>query len=211
VRINCRIVNFVFLYVLLGYIWPLESSAVDESQEPALEYFIDIGGQTHSARIGEAVRLNGVFTNPNLSIRASDVRRFSVGGIAFEYPAYFTWEAETGDEGYKNWTLSGRDFKIMYFRLNNRFSPQAYAESMLKKFEGTTPRDAERKFSRVTLQGKSFSVTSGGHKMSNEAFAIKVTSGSGLLVFQDSPQQGRQSSTEGTTALSIISRSFQLQ
>jgi hypothetical protein len=183
-----------------------EAGADDESREPALDYSLKIDGQVYPARIGEKIALKGIFTDPIIVIGASDKRRFAFGGISFDYPAYFTWEAEIEGAHYKNWTLSGRDFKIMYFRMSNPFSPEAYAAGMLKRFEGTPLRDVERKFGGIAIKGKSFSVKSGGHSIRNEALALPVAEGSALLVLQDSSEAGI--SEEGSKTLSMIERSF---
>ena len=48
-------------------------------------------------------------------MRPEPHRVFPYGGVAFRYPRAFTFEASLDDADLRSWTLSGNDFKVMYF------------------------------------------------------------------------------------------------
>ncbi len=186
------------------------AETVDESKQPSISYNVVIDGKSYETQDGQPLAIKGTLTNPSVVIKAGDSRRFSMGGLSFSYPADYLWEAEVESDEYKNWTLSGNSLTIMYFRLNAPFTPEAYAKSMLDRFEGKATKDTELKLGAVTLQGKSFTIISGGIPILNYALTVPLAKGSGLLVFQDSDSKDGSFGKEATQVVEKIAKSFEI-
>ncbi|MHB0959347.1 MAG: hypothetical protein ACYC0X_23245 [Pirellulaceae bacterium] len=185
--------------------------AADESQEPPLNYTLDINDQPHEIVLDKPVTIAGAYNDPKVVLRASSTRQFSYGNVAFHYPASFSWEAEMEGQNEKTWTLSGNDFKIMYFILPQALSVDAYAQAMTKHFEKGITRvgDTERKLGSRQYKGKRLSVELAGTSLAIEVYALRANSGSRLLVLQDSPPDERATSEEGEKTLNLLSASFE--
>jgi len=184
--------------------------AEDESQEPSLTYTLDINGEQHEILLDQAFQIQGTFTDPQIVLMASPVRHFTYGGLAFQYPASFTWEAGIEADNDKQWTLSGNDFKIMYFILPDVLSAESFAQSMVNQFGigNTQIGETERMLGDHSYQGKSLIVTFVGTRLNMEIFSMPAENGSRLLIFQDSPPDNGAVSEEGAKALDLLSKSY---
>ena len=184
--------------------------AQDESREPSLKYTLEIDGKQHELVLDKPVVIRGAYNNPEVVLNASSTRQFTYGDVTFQYPASFSWEVDIGGNDEKTWTLSGNDFKIMYFILPDVLSVDAYALAMAKQFgkESTRISDTERMLGSQELKGKLLSVKLAGISLNLEVYALPAKSGSRLLVLQDSPPDERAISKEGEKALGLLSTSF---
>jgi hypothetical protein len=184
--------------------------AMDEGQEPPLKFTMEINGQQHELVLDKAVTLAGDYKNPKVVLRASANRLFTYGDITFQYPSSFVWEAEIESKNERTWTLSGNDFKIMYFILPDTLSVEAYSQAMAKQFGKGSTRisDTERKLGGNRFKGKLLLVKLAGITLTMEVYSLPTKTGSRLLVFQDSPPDNRATSNEAEGALAMLSNSF---
>ena len=184
--------------------------AIDETQEPPLKFTLVINGQQRELVLDKPVTLAGDYKDPKVVLRASANRLFTYGDITFQYPSSFTWEAELESENERTWTLSGNDFKIMYFILPDTLSVEAYSQAIAKQLgEGSTRiSDTERTLDGQRLKGKLLFVKLAGTALTIEVYSLSAKAGSRLLVLQDSPPDNRASSKEAEGALAILSNSF---
>jgi hypothetical protein len=184
--------------------------AVDEDREPPLKYTLNINGKTHEINLDTPLQLQGVYRNPRVILTASSIRVFRYGGVRFHYPAAFSWEAEIEGAGDKTWTLSGNDFKIMYFVQSAAITPGLYVGEILKRFgkEKTRVSDTERKFGDRKYKGKLLFINLGGINMIMEIYLLPAKRGSRLLVLQDSPPDGRVISVEGERTTAMLAATF---
>lgn len=183
--------------------------AADESQEPSVQYQLLVNGAPHAIELNRPTKLNGTFDNPELQLQASANRTFTYGGVSFDYPAYFSWEANIGNAAKKSWTLSGNDFKIIYTLMPNSLSASDFAQSMATKFgkQNTRIGDKERVLGSYKLKGKQLNVQISGVTIVLEVFTLPSKSGTRLLVLQDSPAK-TTSSKEADNALALLKGSF---
>ena len=181
-----------------------------ESHEPPLKYTLEINGQPHELILDMPVEIRGAYKDPKVVLTGSSIRQFTYGDVAFQYPASFSWEAEIEGHNERTWTLSGNDFKIMYFILPAAVSVDAYAEAMANQFgeERTRVSDTERTLGVQKYKGKLLFVKLAGVTLNLEVYALRATSGSRLLVFQDTPPDDRAISKEGERTLALLSTSF---
>lgn len=188
---------------------PESCFAADETQEPQLQYKIRLQDKEFPLRIGEKISIKGNFVNPTIELEAAPYKHFTYGEVAFDYPASFTWEAALDGE-LRNWTLSGNDFKIMLFRTSQPFTPEALSKQTIATIGGSELKDCTRVLGGIELKGKCFDVAPGGHKITNQAYALKVRNGYGVLLFQDSSDTENLSS-EGQAAIKVLERTFKLK
>jgi len=187
--------------------------AADESQEPQLKYVVTVGNQSVSVLEGETANVSGTFTNPNITLRADAVRVFPYQGISFQYPRFFTFEADVADPDYKGWTLSGTNLEIMYFVFGGRVTTHEYAQNVIEQFGADQCKvsnpNAEITFGEHTLSGTSLHVTVAGHNMTMDVYAVPSGgSQTKLLVLQDSLDEAGNHSSEAINTLDLLKASF---
>ena len=202
--------SFAFLItMILGFGDPV--SAIDESLEPPLKYTLEINDHPQALVLNKPIKINGTFRDPKVVLKASSVREFTYGHMAFQYPAPFTWEAKVAAADKKTWILSGNDFKIMIFVLPNTLSVEAYSQAMAKKFgAGSTQiSHSVRTLGAQKLNGNRLAVRLAGTTLNLEVYALPAESGARLLVLQDSPPKAGSTSKEGALALGLLAQSFQ--
>jgi hypothetical protein len=184
--------------------------AVDESQEPPLSYTLTIDGRNYQITLDQPLLLEGNYKNPKLTLAASPLRRFPFGGVEFHYPAKFSWEAEIESAKFKQWILSGNDFKIMYFVQSDIVTLDSYVDAMVRQFgkEKTRISNTERVLGRQLYTGKLLFVKIAGTSINFEIFTLPSKEGSRLLVLQDSPPDNRALSVEGDMTLKMLTETF---
>ena len=187
----------------------------DESKEPPLKYALRIGDKSIPITEGKTARVDGTFSNPEVTLTAQPHRVFPYRGISFKYPRAFTFEADLDDADYKNWTLSGNDFKIMYFVLNGRLTTGAFANNMVDQF-GRENCEVQKalplKFGNKKLSGTTLNATVVGNKMVTDIYRIPSTGAqTKLLVLQDNLDDSGNRSIEGKSTLQLIKQSSKLE
>jgi hypothetical protein len=188
----------------------------DESKEPPLEFVVKVGDKSITLNEGGTARLEGKFTNPQISVSPQPHRVFPYGGINFMYPRTFAFEANIANPDHKNWTLSGNDFKIMFFVLNARLTTNEFANSMIDQFgrENCKVTDANAKIilAKQSLSGTTIQITVATHKMVMDVYRIPSSGAvTKLVVFQDSLDDAGNRSPEGLQALKELESSFNVE
>ncbi|MFO0914580.1 MAG: hypothetical protein U0795_16600 [Pirellulales bacterium] len=185
-----------------------------ESEEPSLHYTLKVGEKSVAIREGEAVRVDGEFNNPEVTITAQPYREFPYQGVSFKYPRTFTFEANVDNENFKNWTLSGNDFKIMYFVANGRLTTDEFADNLIDQFgreNCQTVKTAPLKFGDKQLTGTTLNVVVAGNKMVVNVYLVPVNeTQTRLLVLQDNLDDAGNRSAEGKATLELLSQSAKL-
>ena len=202
-----------FIALLTCLLTPLWSVA-DETKEPPLELTLFVNGKPYSIELGREQKVTGEFKNPSVVVRAATARRFSYGGISFEYPASFTWEAEIEGKAYRCWTISGNDSKIMYFALDSEFTPELYANEMARQFgvKNTTVAPIRRKFGKTNLNGKRVIAIIAETEIVQDAFAIPAPDNQWrLLVLQDVAPERTPNLEEPKLVLDLLSKSLSVK
>ncbi len=188
----------------------LAFAAPDESLEPPLPHFLQIGEERYEFKLGEKLPVKGSFVDPVITVHAGDYRVFDYGGVRFEYPAKFGWEAEQ-DGDTRTWTLSGNDFKILYFRMKVGFSAERYAEKIRERMPKSSPVvPIERDFGGKRIVGAQVVAHFSEYAVRHEAFEIPVKDGAAMLVFQDADNGGK-GSTEAAQTLPRMLSSFRIK
>ena len=111
------------------------ATADDDPPVPAVAYTLIINGERHEIVPDEPLKITGTLENPTVTLQVSKHRTFQAAGVGFEYPAYFTFEAETADPDVQTWTVSGNDVTVILFRFAERVSPADLAKSTADALE----------------------------------------------------------------------------
>jgi hypothetical protein len=188
-------------------------AGADETREPSLSVRLEIGGKALVLSEGEALRLDGTFTDPTVRLTVEPFRKFAYGGVSFSYPRGFTFEAEITDDGSKTWTLSGNDFKILYFAFASDLSTEAYVEALISRFGKETCRRsrAVMTLGGEEIKGLRLEVKLAALDLTIDAFRLPSPDGTTrLLSLQDSPDESGRHSAEARDALAVLQQSWRL-
>lgn len=198
----------IALAIFLGY--TSVCFAADESQEPPVKYTLELSGQKQELILDTPVTVSGTFNNPKLLLKAAVTRQFACGDVTFQYPASYTWEASINGPNKKTWTLSGNDFKIMVFVVEAPIEPGEYLRGLAQQVHspGAPITDIERELGGRKFQGKRSVLKIGSVDFVFEVYILPYESGSRMLVLQDSPAQGRASSSDGERSIALLLDSF---
>src|ERR1700729_1648265 len=124
----------IALFMVLSHLQIFAQDNMDSSGvEPKNNFEVLVNGKKYIVPEGEQLKLEGTISNPTISIKESDRKKFESAGIAFEYPKHLSFEFEKS-EGYKNWTLTGNDFVVMLFEIDGKTALASIVEEMVKKF-----------------------------------------------------------------------------
>ena len=148
--------SFLLACAVISTFTVSNSFAADETIEPPLKLTLEVDGKPFPIELGREQKLTGDFRNPTVVLRAAPTREFTYGGIAFDYPSNFSWEAEIQNEAYKSWTLSGNDSKILYFSFGDEVTPDVFASALAQQYgeEKTKITDFSRTFGKQKFAGK---------------------------------------------------------
>ena len=184
--------------------------AADENREPALKYRCEVGGRVFVITEGEPLKLAGVPGDPTITIRPEPFREFTYGDVKFRYPSHFTFEADTADADTKHWTLSGNDFKIMYFVIQDDVSDAQYVGAMVGQFgeDNCTQSKTSITLNKQQYPGTRLKVTIAGNAMTMDVFRIGSGKQTRLLVLQDNPDDDGKPSAERRATLAALEKSF---
>jgi hypothetical protein len=184
--------------------------AADENREPALKYRCEVGGKIFTISEGEPLKLAGVGADPTITIRPEPFREFPYGGVRFRYPSHFTFEADTADADTKHWTLSGNDFKIMYFVIQEDVSDEQYVGAMVGQFgeDKCTQSKTSITLNKQKYAGTRLRVSIAGNAMTMDVFRIGSGKETRLLVLQDNSDDTGKPSAEGGATLTALEKSF---
>ena len=199
---------------VLGCLIASVDCAADETKEPPLNLTLLVDGKPIPIELGRKRKLIGEFKNPTIAVRAAATRRFSYGGISFEYPTNFSWEAEVTGNDYGRWTMDGNDCIIMYFVVGYEFTPALYAKGAAKQFgaKNTTVTPFRRKLGETLLIGKRIVIVVGGSEIVQDAFAIPAPNHQWrLLLLQGVAPERTTEPEEPKRVLDLLSRSLRVK
>ncbi len=136
--------------------------AQDESQEPPVSYVLSVDGETIVIDPGETVTLNGNFTNPTVELEVGETRRFNARGLAFDYPANFSFQ-HNSQPGVTFWILQGPNCIVFVYVFEQPISPGEFGRMLASRFTtegGPEVQRAEvaRTFGNQRLEGVSVQV-----------------------------------------------------
>lgn len=187
----------------------LGQDPIDETIEPPRDYILSIDGDSFVVRPGVELKIERDFKQPTVRLDVGPVRHFSYGGLMFDYPAAFVWEADAYDAAMKTWTLDGADISMMIFRTTFDFGADEFADSLEVEFDEIEREEITRKIGAFELMGTQVTTEIAGSVLIYEVLEAPVELGGALLVIMDSTDGGGHTS-EYLQAIALLKKSFRL-
>ncbi len=185
----------------------------DESREPPQEFTLIVDGKPYPIAIGKELQLEGTLMKPTIELEASATRKFSRGGLEFQYPAGYSWEARLEKQNLKTWILTGNDITILYFVVDDEpFSPKIYAEGFREQMADPDVKimPHRMKFGKNELTGKRMEFSVGGITLHQDAYELPtIGSKSRLLVIQTPAES--EDNDECRTTMKLLTESMVIE
>ena len=202
---------FLSAGVVGASVWPGASvdPRDDESAEPKRAYALRVNGQQVVLQPGVEVQLEGSFENPIVKLALGSTRNFRYGGISFDYPADFTWEADVSDPSFRIWTMDGADVSLMVFRTSFGFSAEEFVDSLAREFDPFESNPISQGLGALDLQGRAVTIEVAQSVLTYDVFEVPSDAGSTLLILMDVTDDGRRTE-EFRRVLSELGTSLRL-
>jgi hypothetical protein len=188
---------------------------LDESKEPKLEYLLKVGDKTFPLDEGAPLKLDGTFSNPEITLVVKPNRLFSFQGVSFRYPRTYVFEADLSDKAVKSWTVQGKTFSVMYFVFSEQVSTTEFAAHMLDGFgrdkSKMTNPDLKLTLGKETLAGVKLEASVSESKLTTEIYRIPSSdTTSKYLVFQEELDGSGGPNAERKQTMKELTASFNL-
>lgn len=192
------------------------NAQTSDSIEPPLQYQLKLGDKTQPISEGVPAIFEGSYINPSATLEVAPERAFPYGGIRFSYPRHYTFEADFTSPDIKIWTVSGNNFKIMYFVSDQELTAEALLEGMAAQLGEAAPQvetsPASLPISGQTLNGTRGTIQIAIQKLTNDAFTLPLQGGkSRVLLFQDALKDSGEASDESGPAIALLSKSLVIE
>ena len=162
----------------------------DEHAEPERAYTLMVDGQEVALQPGVEVQVQGKFENPTVKLELGATRHFRYGGIAFDYPAGFVWEADVADPSFRMWTMDGASVSLMVFRTSFGYSVEEFVESLAEEFDSFESMPIQQELGTLELQGETVTAEIAQSVLTYDVFEIPSEVGSTLLILMGSTDDG---------------------
>ncbi|MEP6845357.1 MAG: hypothetical protein ABI861_05115 [Panacibacter sp.] len=200
-----------FLYPAIFILGITVNSAAQEnniksSKEPKSSFELKINGKIYLIKEEEELKLDTILSNPSISIKLSDFKKFDNSHISFQYQRHLSFEYEE-DEGYKNWTLSGNNIVVLMFEFDVDVPFSEFIGEMVTKFgkENSSVVDFKKQLGGKDFNGKKLSVSIAGQKLDLDFYEIKLGDNkSRYIEFQNTLDDNNSSSEEYLTVFNKI-------
>jgi hypothetical protein len=185
----------------------------DDSAEPPIVYTLEVDGRPVTLQPDTPFQLEGSFEDPTLTLRGAQTRTLQADGITFNYPAYFTFEADISDPEVKTWTASGNDVTVMLFSFSAEVDARALAESTAEALQA---RDIQVEPVKVKLGEQDREGVKATMPLLDQTVIQRVltlppsSKGSRLLVLQEVRGQGAGEAAELGATLKVIAASLKV-
>lgn len=177
-----------------------------ENSAPKSSFVLEINGVEYYLSDGETLQLDSTYTKPTVTVRMSEYRRFDNEAISFDYPNHFAYQYEQ-DFGYRNWTLDGNNFVIMYFQIDGEAGLDLFVDEMVKQFgkQNCKLRSTTMTLGDQILEGKHIDISLIGQRLTLDFMEIKLNDfKSHFIAFQDTMDEYGQPTEESKASLELI-------
>ena len=179
-----------------------------DPKRPVMKLDVVIDGKQFSIDDGDTLK----YDSKSIIVRTSKYMTFDNEALTFDFPKHFSCDFEQ-DEAYKNWTLDGNNFVIMYFVLDVQVGIDVFIKEMVDKFgkKNCTLSDRRTRLGNIDLTGKRINISLVGVKLSYDVFDVKTNDGkTHYLAFQDTKDDDGSESAEGLETLDILNKTLKL-
>lgn len=198
--------NKFFLTLFLSAFICFFSRGQNENAAPLTKIDVTVNGKMYQIEDGDTLIIAGT----QIIAKTSDLKTFEFGVVSFDYPKEFAFSFKQ-DFAYKNWTLDGDDFGIMYFEIGAAAEVDMLVKEMVKKFgkKNCTVRDKEVKLGELTLKGARINIELIGERLTFDIYKLQSNDfKSHFIAFQDSKNDDGSDSKQGVETMAIINRTI---
>lgn len=203
-----KFTKIILCFVILLAIQTNGYSKTDQSVEPADKYILKINEQEFPIELNKYLNL----PDSKIILTVDQNKKFNYGGIHFEYPRYYAFEADL-KEYYKCWTLSGNDTKIIIQKYKIVIDHKSMAKTLMDAWGKANCRhlNCEMKVPNKTLHGTKVIITMKTTKITQEIYSFKNSTGSMMLIIQDNISDSGSNSAEYATLTKIFDKRFRVE
>jgi hypothetical protein len=206
--------------VLLAAVFALlfaSASAVedDRAKAPDREYYIQVGDKSVDVRMGQPFHLD-VSKDQELTLKVHPYRLFNKAGVQFKFPENYGFEfRELTAQLIPMWTIKG-NHSVVIMQVFNSPSPETvldqYLAGLKSQYKGKTETtDVTEKLGGVEYKGKSISPDIvATTKLVQNVFALKLKSGTGILVIQHTLDPDGKLNPNSQVLLSLLRKTFKV-
>lgn len=184
----------------------------DDAVEPPIIYTLQVGDEKIRTTANNEVKLQGVFENPTMKIVPDEQRLFNYAGISFQYPKYFSFEADFTEEGVKIWSLDGNDNVIMVQHFpDQEISLNELVQSTLDIVgRQTKTQKVNYTFNNHKLEGTRLLINIAGITIYQDVCKLPSKGGARFLIIQDMPASEKVSDKEVKQLKKLLSDSLKI-
>lgn len=192
-----------------------DAEAQNDGAEPPQEFYLEIGDQQIPIAPGQPFKLPGS-GETTITLRLKPYRTFRLGGVEFQYPREFVFEADIEDPTSAHWTLSGKDTTLIIFRAPPELDPQGFLEelqlTMTEQYGEPNVRTSNTsiKLKNQTLRGTRLDVRIAGSRLYQDLYALQGRDFTYALILQQSPDDLGRPTAESQQALRRFRETFRL-
>ncbi|NLF96015.1 MAG: hypothetical protein GX569_04690 [Candidatus Riflebacteria bacterium] len=206
-----KCMSVCFLVILAVFVAAPSAFAVDESVEPADTYRLSLNDVEIDLFPDRDIELPENAGKAKARLIVNPEKRFTYGDVDFQYPRYFTFEADLNEAEVRLWSLSGNKAVLMVQRYPVEMDHKVMAEQLLPSFgEGnSTLGVCEMMFNGVKTTGSRVITTIGQGTIAQDIYSFDMANGSLLLILQDTLEDDRNSD-EFKAFCAQLSRTFKI-
>ncbi|QNJ98860.1 hypothetical protein [Constantimarinum furrinae] len=171
-------------------------------QRPKSKISVSINDTEYTLTDGDTITHNG----DRIIVKTSDHLTFDYGLLKFDYPNHFAFEYDE-DIGYRNWTLDGNNYVVMYFEFRGDIEFKMLANEIVQRFgrENCEIKKDKFKLGDIELVGEKISVNIIGETLDYGLYEIKSDDNkTHFIAFQDSLNDYNEPTEEGIQTLKLI-------
>lgn len=186
-----------------------QNSNSGNTNTPKATFIVEINDQEYIVNEGEELKVEST----TVKVRMAEYKKFDNGAISFNYPNNFSYEYEE-DFGYRNWTLDGNMFVIMFFEMDEKTTLDDIVYGMTNQFgkQNCTVKPTEMSLGNKQLKGKKLAVSLAGQRLAYDIFEIKLSdSKSRFVTFQDVLNEDGSNSEESKKTIQKLDQSITYQ
>ncbi|WP_299684396.1 hypothetical protein [uncultured Dokdonia sp.] len=199
-------IRTILTFSMLLFMSQLFIAQNNDSEQPKMKLNIEVNGEKYQVTDGGSIVVDG----NTIKVASSDFLTFDFAAVTFDYPKHFAFEYET-DLAYKNWTLDGNNFVILYFQYDIEIELDFFIDEIVGQFgkENCKVNKKKRQLGDITLEGKEIIVDIMGVSLTYEMFEIETEdSKTHFIAFQDTKNDDGSSSTESIETLKVIDQTI---
>lgn len=199
-------IKTILTFTMFLFMSQLLIAQKNDNEQPIMKLNIEVNGEKYQINDGGSVVVDG----NTIKVQSSDFLTFDFAAVTFDYPKHFAFEYEQ-DVAYKNWTLDGNNFVILYFEYAIDVKLDFFIDEIVGQFgkENCKVSDKKIQLGDLSLSGKEIVVNIMGVNLTYDMYEIESNdSKTHFISFQDTKNDDGSDSIEGIETLKLINETI---